>query len=119
MARATSLGEATAVIEGAKLSEASMAYWFKIFYRGFGTQVSWFPFSEFNDFEIPFLFRVEAPVADKTAINILKTIISPGALPTGLSPVSRSQDRSYEFYYPLVLLASSALANSPPLSLIL
>ena len=30
VARATSLGEATAVIEGAKLSEASMAYWFKM-----------------------------------------------------------------------------------------
>ena len=81
VARAISLGEATAVIEGAKLSKASMAHWFKLFYRGFGTQVSWFPFLEFDDFEIPFLFRVENPVSDEASTDILNVLISPYVLP--------------------------------------
>ena len=114
VARATSLGEATAVIEGAKLTADSMASWFQIFYRGFGANVSWFPFSDFDTFEIPFLFQVSNHVGDDISVDILTTCISPCVLPTGLSPVSRSQVRSYEYCYPAVVAHQLGFVQLPP-----
>ena len=114
VARATSLGEATVVIDGEKLNADSMASWFKIFYRGFGAHVSWFRFSSFNEFEIPFLLRVSNLVADNVSIDILTNCISPSVFPTGLSPVSRSQVRSYGFYYPAVVARQLGSGQIPP-----
>ena len=46
-------------------------------------------------------------------LTFLTARISPCVLPTGLSPVSRSQVRSYEFYYPAVAARQLGFGQLP------
>ena len=51
---------------------------------------------------------------DDTFVDTLTACISPCVLPTGLSPVSRTQVRSYEFYYPAVATRQLGFGQLPP-----
>lgn len=111
--RCMSLGEATAVVPGRKLSDAALADWFKAFYYGFARDSStWFAYEDLSDFEVPFSFRPDTPLADAISAQMFIKFIKPCLLPTGIAS-GRSQHPSYEFYNPSACARQLGLGQLP------
>ena len=111
--RCTSLGEAALVTPGHRLTDKSLADWFRHFYVGFPSEDRiWFAYEGIVDFEIPFKFRPDNPLADADSKAYLAAFILPRLLFVGVAP-GRAQHLSYEFYNPSVCARQLGFGQLP------
>ena len=111
--RCTSLGEAAIVAPGHRLTDQSLADWFRHFYIGFASEAQvWFAYGEADNFEIPFKFRPDSPLADDDSKLHLVAFILPRLLFVGVAP-GRAQHLSYEFYNPSVCARQLGFGQLP------
>ena len=96
------MGEAASAARGYRLTDESVSSWFRSFYLGLTSDnIVRFPYADMSDFEIPFSFRTDAPMADAVSSQIFEACIRPCLLPVGIGS-GRTHRSSYEFYHPSV-----------------
>lgn len=112
--RCTSLGEATSAAPDQKLTDDSLVSWFRGFYKGLNREgILWLSYLNMDDFEDPYVFRVDSPMKDEKSAKVFVSCISPCILPTGICVVSWSHQLSYEFYYPSAGASQMGLGQLP------
>ena len=111
--RCTSMGEAASAVRGDRLSDELLTSWFRSLYIGFNSENTVrFPYQDMSDFEIPFTFRPDAPMADALSSQIFEACIRPCLLPVGIGS-GRTHRPSYEFYHPSVGARQMGLGQLP------
>lgn len=115
-----SYGEAASAIS----IDLDRGHFFKIFYKGFSTDVlTWLPYDEDedNNLVLPFIFRFKSGCTDASAASIFDCIIKPCALPTefrhGREKIGTGRYAplpTYEFYNPSFVARQFGLGQLPP-----
>lgn len=88
---------------------------FKLFYKGFPEEIlTWFPYANIPEFELPSSFRFEFGCSDPESSKIFNRIIKSGLLPIGVRHSREKPPVSYEFYNPSIANRQIGCGQLPP-----